>query len=223
MAIFVSDTFTDTDATALDSHTGETGATWHDHNTGGNKMVVDANRIHGGASAGSLFYASGTPASADYTVEADFVFLSQATIVGITGRVVATNDTGQWNGYYLRHRAFFGWQLFVSSAGALTQLGTTIGPELSAGQTKRGKLEMIGTAIKAYVDGVEIISVTDATHSTAGKAGVAHNSGGGSSSVGVHLDNYAATDAGGGGGRASKNTRASGFGLETGINLWGDL
>lgn len=72
MADFVSDTFTDADATNLTAHTGETGATWTAHPNGG-AAVITGNQVKGNAGGNNLFYASGTPASADYTVALDVI------------------------------------------------------------------------------------------------------------------------------------------------------
>src|ERR1022692_1236936 len=79
-ANFVTDSFTDTAGTALTSHTGETGATWAKNGgfSGGSVIITDSNRIRSGVSGASVYYASGDPNLADYSVSADVYVASAA-------------------------------------------------------------------------------------------------------------------------------------------------
>lgn len=179
--IFLTDTFTDTDNDALDSaHTGEIGATWTEHssvNTG--DAIITSNRIRSTGANASIHYASGLPSSADYYVET-VIFQAGSTIVGFgpAGRI----QTGANTCYFARYiSASTRWELFKTVAGASTSLGTfTHTTANSASYTIR--LQMIGTAIKVYKDGVEIISATDGDITAAGRAGIR----GASSGVGGH-------------------------------------
>src|SRR5690242_14262483 len=73
-AKFIEDTFsTGSSGDNLNTHTGETGATWTKNPTvvGGSDMVLtDAGRVIPAGSTKGSYYASGTPASAEYDVQA---------------------------------------------------------------------------------------------------------------------------------------------------------
>jgi lysophospholipase L1-like esterase len=188
---FVNDTFTDTAGTLLPAHTGETGATWTQHaNWTGVASISSANRLYY-SSAGNtvaVYYASGTPASADYDVQATIRRLSSVSQeIGVMGRAAtAAND---W--YWARYSHANGrWELWVglSMAGTYTQA-------LSDDTDYVLKLEMRGTAIKVYVDGVERISITDSTYTSAGRAAVFFGATSSGDTTGYHLDSFSATDA----------------------------
>ena len=95
MATFLSDTFTDTNTTLLQDHTGETGATWAKNGgTASAVFTIYNNRIYCG-NATTWYYASGTPASADYEVTATIRIVSAANnTVGVIGRQVTSAATG---------------------------------------------------------------------------------------------------------------------------------
>ena len=66
------DSFTDTTGTSLASHTAASGTTWTHLAGGANAVITDANRVRRNGLVGyTIDYASQTPASADYSVEAD--------------------------------------------------------------------------------------------------------------------------------------------------------
>lgn len=190
---FVNDTFTAADGTNLSAHTGETGATWTANTS---NAVVASGRVRPTATLFNSLTASGTPASADYDVEADVYYAGAAAgggAAGVTGR--ASGKT-----YYMARYDTTGWQLYyVSNESTFTQIGSTFTQALTVGQSYRLKLEMRGTAIKLYVDGVERCSGTNGTLTAAGKAGVHFYASASSvsDSAGWHLDNFEATDAGG--------------------------
>jgi hypothetical protein len=191
---YVSDTFTGSDSTALTSHTGETGATWTRHTSYAAFTVpnIQGNRLapNDGGNNNCVVYASGTPGTADYQVQADFWYSgTKALGLSIVGRVDTAADTFYW----FRHNpSTNNWELIKRVAGANTTLGTFTDGSFSSGTTRVGKLSMVGTAIKCYVDGVQQISVTDSAISSAGKAGVLAQ---GDSSAGrIRLDNFTADD-----------------------------
>ena len=80
MTAFVTDTFTDTNGTAITSHTGELGATWAIWTPGNSATtpnVIQSNLlISAEVNTNAWYYASGTPSSADYTVSANLVYIS---------------------------------------------------------------------------------------------------------------------------------------------------
>ncbi|HYY97056.1 MAG TPA: hypothetical protein VE642_00610, partial [Pyrinomonadaceae bacterium] len=90
---FVNDSFTGASGTYLSSHTGETGASWTQHPSYSSNRIYlsNANRAYGDAS--SLYYASGTPATADYDVQAELTMVSADCTAGVAGRVSTSGDT----------------------------------------------------------------------------------------------------------------------------------
>jgi hypothetical protein len=191
-AQFVSDAFTETGGlpVILSSHTPDTGSTWVKHGSYTGDLTVDhANdRVVGGGAALGIYYNDAAPASADYTVQVDVVMLNNtlAGYPGVAGRVNTGADT--------MYRAIYdqpngNWVLDKQVAGANTVLGT-YAQSLSNSTTYVLKLEMIGTAIKLYVDAVQRVSVTDSGVAAAGKAGVVLFASGVSD-----VDNFVATNA----------------------------
>ncbi len=200
--LFSQDTFTDTSGTALDAHTGEIGASWAVHASAlGVMEITNANRLYvlAGNTNTARYYASGVPASPDYDVEVDLVMLASnatgtsAEAWGVLGRV-DTAANNRYEAHYLMPDAI--WQLRKSVAGTGSTLGTPYSQVLSANTTYRLKLQMRGTTLKLFVDGVERCSATDSDFSAAGRAGLVGLDGFESSySIGPHFDNFAATDA----------------------------
>jgi hypothetical protein len=194
VATFVNDTFTGAINTALTAHTGETGATWTKHASSGAGTVIltDVNRARVGTTGGTiLYYASGTPAGADYSVAAPVFAASNTTrAIGVTGRV----DTAA-NTYY---GAFYDgtntrWELRSVVAGVVTTLGTSA-QALTVSSTYTATLQMVGTAITLLVDGSSVVSVTDSSIAAAGSVGVLGSTAS-TNTTGYHLDSLTATDA----------------------------
>lgn len=188
---FASDTFTDTNGTLLENHTPDLGTSW----TKGSGLdagivSINANTIYGsGASADiRMWYIGVTSTNADYDVQATFkISNTSATSLTILGRA----STSAVTAYGLRC-AGTGWALYKWVAGTRTTLGSYTGDACTTARV--GKLEMRGTSISAYVDGVlRIGPVTNSAISAAGRAGLAtfyadqYNS--------RYIDNWSATDA----------------------------
>jgi hypothetical protein len=182
---FVNDTFTGTDGTLLTSHTGETGATWTKHPsvvTNGIGQIY-SNRVTGNGEL-VYFYASGTPASADYDIEIDATDMGTGREAGLLGRVNTSAQT--WYQFY-GFGGYFYFYKYIS--GTPTLLG---GP--TAGTIgSHWKLSMVGSALKGYAGGTLLFSVTDSSITTAGKAGLLLDDA--IATTGVHVDNFTATDA----------------------------
>lgn len=195
---FVSDTMTGTAGTALASHTGETGATWTLHPNGVTGAVLsNAGRVRGSTgSVSNLYYASGTPASADYTVEADFFVAS--LISGDLPMLCLRVQTAA-NTYYFARYVFAStlWQIGKVVTGTTTApVGSTFTQTLVAGNTYHVKFTATGTALVLNIDGTDQISTTDSSISTAGKAGLRIQTAGSgqSDTTGIHIDNFTASD-----------------------------
>src|SRR5947209_1549268 len=102
MATFVNDTMNDTDGVTLASHTGETGAAWTKHPSyaGTNDIANDGTvskcikRYSEGDGSVGVYYASGSPAAADYPVQGDCVVIDTGGGVWILcGRMDASAQT----------------------------------------------------------------------------------------------------------------------------------
>lgn len=202
MTDFVFDTFSS--GTDLTDHVGETGATWTRHalSTSGYNTITSG-KLYGGTFQDSDFYPSGNPASADYDVSVD-VYCETSGSAGYATGVWGRLDTSVRTGYLVTFNNWsntFNLQKFVS--GTATGLGTAFAYTMTTGETKTLKLQMRGSTIKMFVDGVERISVTDTAITAAGKPGV-YTYNGHEGNYG--LDNFTATDATGGGATATLST-----------------
>ena len=189
---FVSDTFSgESDATALTDHTGETGATWTQLNA--THGVTAAGRAYNKAGGEIVSIASGSPASAEYDVEADLVGLTATSSqVGVAGRCTDKNNL-----YFFDAVQGTGLRLYKRVAITYTQLGsysTTVDGSYAA----RLKLEIRDGAKKGYEAGVERISTADNALTAAGSAGI-RSSGAQTTTTGIHLDNFTASDPAAGG------------------------
>jgi len=179
MATFVNDTFTESGGDVfLSGHTGETGATWTLHPNYSATLSVDAtdDRVYGPSATGAgMYYASGTPATANYYVEGVIDYVGSGfNYPGVCGRV----STSANSCYFFR----------ISQSAGEVQLGKLVGGSFSVQDTyslttttnMTLKLEMISDGIKGYVDGVERCAITDSDITDAGRVGVRYSSGGGS-------------------------------------------
>lgn len=196
MAQFASDAFTNTAGTQLPTHD----AAWAAHPSYTTVAVIsDADRVRNNTSAGTggLYYHSGAPATADYSVSSD-LFFKEANggngLAGVTGRTDTTANT-----YYMARydgRTSDRWELLKVVAGVSTTLGTSA--EAITDETSHNiKLEMVGSAIKLYKDGggVATVSVTDTGITAAGKSGLfVYNSASANNTTGIHPDNFSADD-----------------------------
>src|SRR5262249_8766684 len=126
MAVFVNDTFTDTNGTTLGSHTGETGATWTKYPGYTSDDAITSNRLRGPGSATYGFYlASGTPGVADYDVEGELFVVSDANGTGDSWAILGRADSAADSYYYVTFHATNGeWQLVKNVTSSFTTLGT---------------------------------------------------------------------------------------------------
>ena len=186
MSTFLSDTFTDTNGTALGSHTGETGASWTQHTGSTGVNTVNANALYGPASGNGIYYASGVPGSADYTVSAPFTFASATwpSIFGVGARLSTSAQTGYFGMWFNSA----GFRVYKYVAGVLTQIGSDVGATKGAdtftlaltvsGTTVSLRVQrssdsqfLIGNATWSATPG-DAISTTDTAIGAAGRAGM---------------------------------------------------
>jgi hypothetical protein len=163
---FVHDTFTAPNGTLLRSRAGETGATWIGHDTSlSADATVQSNRVF--MSGAGIVLASGVPPGADYSIESEVHFLTSTGNPGIMGRLQSSAVTG----YLFRYRTNVDWQLYKAVNNTLTLLDS-FPDALTAGQTRRFRLELEGTAQRGYVDDVLVCEAADTEITAAGQVGI---------------------------------------------------
>lgn len=200
---FSSDTMTGSAGSTLQSHSGETGATWIKFN-GADSVITDANRLRKNTfSDKSAYYSSGVPASPDYTIEADVTAKSIISndAIGVVGRQDTSNGFGTF--YFARYETIDqSWNLGKYVNGSLTYLNYVTGQALTPGQSYHLKLAMSGSSLSVYVNDVLKASATDSSITAAGRAGVRLGQDGNALNItnttGLHLDNFSASTAGAG-------------------------
>jgi hypothetical protein len=208
VAPFFNDTFTGTTGTELPSHTPDTGtswsALWQSAVTEPDIALNASNQaaVDGDVNDGVVYTANATYPSADY--DAAFTIVTWVVISGAPLYLFVRIQDIE-NLYAVR--------LFQPAEGAISQLykkvsgtWTALGSLFTApANGSVCKLEIVGTALKFYDDGVEVASATVSDISATGKAGL--GAGGGAELITsgddcrAHiLDNFSVTDLGGGGG-----------------------
>jgi hypothetical protein len=195
------DTFTDPAGTLLSAHTPEQGTSWTRWTTDTiTAFMTNTNRLRkDNLSGGVEYYTATVPSTADYLVEADVVVKSIATgdHIAVIGRWNLAG-TGAGTYYTARYETSTStWQLLKLVNGTATPIGTNFSQTLVAGTTYRLGLDMNGTTIRLLVDGVQRISVVDASITPAGHAGVRLGGTGDtapeSDTQGLQLDNFYVT------------------------------
>ena len=175
-ATFISDTFTDTDGTALESHTPEGGGSWSKHplvNTGAAyHYLIGSGRLYTSANPVTMLH-SAIPASANYKVRG--VFTMPTFIVNQLYSVLGRHDASAASGYIARPAAD-GTSVTlakVASISSTTVISTyTLPTAWVAGETHTLELVMNGTTISVIADGTTVISVTDSSVTAVGQAGI---------------------------------------------------
>lgn len=191
MAEFAADTFAGTEGTELSAYN----AAWTRHANFSVNAEIASGRVRASATGVIVYWHSGSPASADYSVSAD-LFVKEPSTVGVFGVLgrVNTADSTFYIGQYEDNNDY--WSLRKSVGGTITLLGSSAAT-LADETSYNDKLEMAGTAIKLYKEGeaTPLISVTDSSITAAGKAGIrfAPNATP-SDTTGIHLDNFSATE-----------------------------
>jgi hypothetical protein len=181
MAIFLHDTFTGTDGTALSDHVGEVGATWTDDGLnfgggGGGTWELHGNRarfLDGGSGAHDGGYdASGAPASAEYIVS--FQVRCNASIAAFEGCGVTARHVGSTY-YFAGYSQKGGYSGLSGDAWIILKNGALLASfvqALTVGQTYAVEFHVTDARKYMSIDGVERLSITDNAIASAGKVGV---------------------------------------------------
>jgi hypothetical protein len=192
VADFLTANFTGTLDTNLTGYTSDSGGSWTKHPNWSGDLVLSGNGRCYFKTAGNtvgLYYASETPASADYTVTGVFRRLSGVTgqEIGVMGRVSTTNNEWYWARW---SHANTRWELYRG----ITLIGN-VADTWTDGTDKTVELVMAGDQISVKVGGSTVIGpVTDGTYSAAGKAAVVISGAVSASTTGYHIDSVTAGD-----------------------------
>jgi hypothetical protein len=186
------DTFTDTAGVLLGSHAPETGTGWQRHPsaTSASEAISSTGTSRANNVQPALWTALGAPASADYSVEADILFksLPSGTTIAINGRQSDTAATF----YSARYSNVSGkWFITKTVNGVQTSLPNSVVQVVAAGETPRVTLKFVGSTITLFLDGTQLITVTDTDITAAGYGGFQRT---GSSATGeatgYQIDNF---------------------------------
>ena len=198
-APIATDTFTGTAGANLTARSGELGATWTNwgapYGLATTLVLSSEGRVRKSGTGFNYYRASATPVDADYSVEADVHLKSLVAndAVGVVGRFDPATGGGTEDWYEASYSGG-AWSLRRAINQSLVTIGVPAAQLLTANQSYRLRLEMIGTTIRLYVDGVLKVSVVDASVTVAGKGGVMSGSSAAGSTVtnttGLHLDNF---------------------------------
>src|SRR3990167_5126433 len=174
------DQFAASSNTALESKTPDVGTSWTVlwQTTAGLEVLAmaatDRASPEAGLNSGVIITADATYPSADYAVEFELCILDTATS---TPQFVLVRVQDQENMYAVRINDQGGTntcQLYKKVAGSWSTLGSAFSPPYNGAICK---LEIIGSALKFYIDGVVVASATDTDITAAGKAGLAWGGG----------------------------------------------
>lgn len=171
MTVLASDSFTGTPTTSLTAQnanwiqiTGLVGVAYFD-STG---LRIRQDPASGGT-VGQVLTGGTTPSTADYSVSAD-LFVSATTAGGSAG-VVGRCASSVQSLYHGRHLGGTGWQIVRYLSGTASVLSTAAFTVV-AGTTYNLRLDMVGTTLNLYVDGVLTVTTTDSNLTASGLAGI---------------------------------------------------
>lgn len=151
---FVLDTFTDSDGTNLESHVGETGATWTNI-FGGQSCKIQTNRVYCPISTYSINYASGTSPATNFSVETVMRCVSDVGEAWIHGRFSTIT------GACYRADVTPGHLRLMRNVGdfVLDDFSTT----WSVGVDYTIRLEITDATKRIFLDGVQVCTSSDNT------------------------------------------------------------
>ncbi|HLL65167.1 MAG TPA: LamG-like jellyroll fold domain-containing protein, partial [Micromonosporaceae bacterium] len=178
-AINSSDNFTDPTGTVLSSHTSQTQTTWT-RKAGDtiNAVITPSGMARRNGLGDITYYSSAVPASADYLVEADLRYQTYLDfdIAGVVGRL---DPAGTGSGtFYTAGYDGTNWRLWKKVNGTTSGIGGTgYTQALTLGSTHRVGLDMKGSRIRLLVNGIERVTVQDASIPGPGRAGIQWSNG----------------------------------------------
>lgn len=170
---FVNDSFTGADSTVLSSHTGETGATWTQHSsyTTATIMIMNNRAYKDAASGTGMYYASGTAANVNYTVECAETDLAS---VNVSSACVGWVDTASNSMIGIRRQNATTVEFFKLINATFTSLQTTT-VTFTTDLQRVLKLARSGNDVTASLDGVALgaaVTISDTEVSGVGRVGL---------------------------------------------------
>jgi curved DNA-binding protein CbpA len=161
------DNFTNANNTSLSSHIGDSNYGWVAQFGVAitTQALIFNNRLYS-TSANNIYRHNYVISTPDYQVSAQFKALTGSSGGGINGRCQADANT-----YYTLRYLGGSWAILRVLAGNAVNLGN-FAVTYADGADVNAILWMQGSTIKAIIDGVEVISVTDANITTAGSMGI---------------------------------------------------
>ena len=167
--VFFSDSFTDMDNTELSEHIPDIGDGWTYAAGSDTRYFIVSGQLKLPAinNYAGYYFANTAPPSPDYSIEADIVANTPQVLAGVIGRGTSAN--------YYEFSYYYGnaaWGLYKTTNTYTFNLLGSYNQTLTNGQTYHIKLEMIGDQLKGYIDGIERVSVIDASFANAGSYGV---------------------------------------------------
>jgi hypothetical protein len=143
--------------------------------------AISANRLAAPAAGGTGVIVCGTAMATDDNSAQVTISVAAAVSCGVFCRA----DSAFGNGYLWRNDGT-SWDLFRNVSGSFTSLATFAGAAVNGDVAK---VQAIGTTIKAFVNGVERASVTDANITTGKNTGMRC-----AASASVRFDDFTAAD-----------------------------
>lgn len=193
MTVYLSDTFTDSNGTALTTHTPDVGTGWVNENQADG--VIEADSVTNPTFANGWDLAIDAPVSADYQVTATLICNG-----GVTNEayLVVRNSGSDTDGYKAGWDGGSGqWEIWRVAGGADVLLGGSATNPVTDPSSHVLVFSASGSTLALAVDGATLVTETDATTSSIGQAGMRL---GGVFSGWLSFDDYELADIGGGGG-----------------------
>jgi hypothetical protein len=190
MSIFAYDDFTGANWSGLHNRNAVIGGKWVKNPSYSGTWYLWNNMVHCGIAGAN--YAGGVPSDPDYEVECDYRVYTTGGVQGIAGRMSTSAKTM----YYVYYSGPDGmWVLAKWVSGVVQGIGYYVTGISAGGTVYKLRLGMNGTTITVHINDVERINVTDASITSAGRAGVVSGSAN-DRNIGKHIDNFTATDSG---------------------------
>lgn len=174
----------------FDRANGAMGSNWTTAGDGG--LTILNNKAYGNANFEdrySVWDGTFSPSGADYSVEADVVMVGTGEFAD-ADIIVRFQDV---NNYYAMRLWTYGQEIILYKVVGGTKTDLDTYPLfLAHGVRRHMRLEAIGTSIKGYLDGVEVVSATDSSITSAGLPALYAT---GHSAAGITFDNFRAYEA----------------------------
>src|SRR5574343_575856 len=167
MAVVANDSFTDANGTALTAHTSDSGHSWSLGSGGSGTNTIQSNAVASNGSSRGWYRSGWAPSSADYDVSLTVTGTGGSYHGGPAARMSASDRT-----YYAVNWENVQWRLIKWVGGTYTSLASSYSGDSPVGASVVVKLSVSGSTIKVFIAGVERYSVTDASITAAGSAGL---------------------------------------------------